>query len=155
MSKPSILLALGTGFAGITTGFTASWPLIWYSPLSNASNSNTVKLLHHSYKNAVKTIPPLVLTATACFSVSAYLSNRAVLSAPAILIFSLFPYTRIFVLPVNKKLFKKTNEPEGVVDRDNTVNALLYKWMLIHCGRIALAAASTTLGFVQLLQLIK
>lgn len=155
MSTPSILLALGTGFAGITTGLAASWPAIWYTPLSDASNHQTVKLLHHSYRNAVKTIPPLVLTSTAFYSASAYLSNQAILSVPAVLIFSLLPYTGIFVFPINAKLFRKENEPLSVVDEDKSVNTLLRKWMLIHSGRIALAAASTVVGFVELLRLLK
>ncbi|TIC05871.1 hypothetical protein E3Q16_01673 [Wallemia mellicola] len=135
--SPSILQAIGTGFAGFTFGLTASWPLIWYSALDKASNSNKVKLLHESYRRAVLFVPSLSV-----LSALSYTLARKHVSLPAVLIFSLLPYTGVAVMPVNKKLFSKENYPDADVDSDSTVDSLL-------------TGLSTIFGFAELCKLLK
>ncbi|EIM21336.1 hypothetical protein WALSEDRAFT_69185 [Wallemia mellicola CBS 633.66] len=150
LPSPSVLQAIGTGFAGITVGMTASWPLVWYSVLDKTSNSNKVKLLHESYRRATLFMPPSIILTTASYTLA-----RKHFSLPAVLMFSLIPYTAFVVFPVNKKLFAKENYPEADVDADSTVDSLLSKWMYIHSVRVLLAASSTFFGFVELFKLLK
>ncbi|TIA92896.1 hypothetical protein E3P99_00399 [Wallemia hederae] len=150
-STPSLLLAIGTGFAGITTGLTLSWPVIWYGPLEKSSNSETVRLLHGSYKNATRCIPPMLLATTAFFCASKYSSHKTLVSLPALFAFINIPWTFLAVFPVNAQLFRKEADPVSVVDKDNSVNALLKKWMYVHSARILFAASATVLGLAELL----
>ena len=150
LPSPSVLQAIGTGFAGIAAGLTASWPLIWYSALDKSSNMNKVKLLHESYNRATIFIPPM-----AALSALSYTLARKQLNLPAALIFALMPYTAVVVMPINKKIFAKENNPEADVNVDSTVDTLLSKWMYAHSGRVLLAASSTFFGFVELFKLLK
>ncbi|TIB96677.1 hypothetical protein E3Q18_03026 [Wallemia mellicola] len=132
--SPSILQAIGTGFEA----------------LHSASNSNKVKLLHESYRRAVLFVPSLSV-----LSALSYTLARKHVSLPAVLIFSLLPYTGVAVMPVNKKLFSKENYPDTDVDSDSTVDSLLSKWMYVHSVRILLAGLSTIFGFAELFKLLK
>ena len=88
------------------------------------------------------------MTTLSLFSAISYaFATKSITNLPGILIFSVIPFTGLFIHPHNDKMFAK--ESREFLENDPNADKALKKWMKLHTVRIVLSLASTITGFYE------
>ena len=93
-----------------------------------------------SYKRATVLQVPLAAAAAAAGALRGAQGGGAVWFGAALLIFSVIPFTALFVLPTNKRLLDPTRDRASAETRE-----LLERWGRLHAVRSALSLAASAL----------
>ncbi|KAI9699612.1 MAG: hypothetical protein M1820_007112 [Bogoriella megaspora] len=146
-----VATAVGITMAGFIAGQTASVSYQTTPALLEAPAPVLVKQWKKLFDIGFKVAIPSYAICTAIFS---WLASQEPRSSPAfkfyvaaaLLIPSNIPFTRIFVLPINNKLFEKDRSlasvsltdaaAEAGVSKEETVHALVDKWATVNLGRV-------------------
>ena len=88
-------------------------------------------------------MPTLSLASTIFYG----FATKSITNLPGILIFSVIPYTGIFMKPLNDKIFAE--ESREFLENDPNADQALKKWMRLHSFRVVLSLASTITGFYE------